>query len=98
MIPLSELTREHVARLFPAAAQSEAAALLEEDCGDALPLLGHRATPQSLERVRFAALKISDGDLTQLRRAVELAKLDWRDLLVAAGFADDVHAHLKWRP
>lgn len=30
--------------------------------------------------------------------AIALANLDWRDLLVAAGFADDIHAHARWRP
>jgi hypothetical protein len=98
MVPLSELTRMHLTNLFSAASQSEATTLLEEHCGDSLPLIGTNATPQSLERVRFAALKLSQGDLTQLRRAVELANLDWRDLLVAADFAQDPGAHLKWRP
>jgi hypothetical protein len=36
-----------------------------------------------------AALKLSRGDLTGLRDAVELVNIDWRDLLLAAGFADD---------
>lgn len=51
-----------------------------------------------LERVRFAALKLSTGSLAGLRRAVELAKLDARDLLMAAGFGHDVRAHEAWFP
>jgi hypothetical protein len=53
-------------------------------------------TPDGLERVRFAALKLSEGNMEKLHRAVKLAKADWRDLLVAAGFADSVHAHKHW--
>ena len=34
--------------------------------------------------------------MEKLHRAVKLAKTDWRDLLVAAGFADSVHAHKHW--
>jgi hypothetical protein len=51
-----------------------------------------------LERFRFAALKYSNGDLSRLERAVKLAQEDWRDLLVGAGFADDVEAHKRWEP
>ncbi len=27
----------------------------------------------------------------------ELVRLDWSDLLMAAGFGDDIHAHEKWK-
>jgi hypothetical protein len=97
MVPLSELTHKHLTRLFPAESQSEAATLLEQGCDDSLLPFGTHATPQSLERIRLAALKVSQGDLADLHRAVELAKIDWRDLLVAAEFAEDVRAHLKWQ-
>jgi len=53
---------------------------------------------RELDRCRLAALKYSDGDLSKLERAVELGRRDYRDLLVAAGFGNDVRAHLKWRP
>ena len=48
-----------------------------------------------LERFRFAALKYSDGNLVLLESAVKLAQHDWRDLLMATGFAHDVEAHPK---
>lgn len=51
-----------------------------------------------LERFRFAALKYSDGKLPLLEGAVQLAKEDWRDLLLAAGFGYDVEAHGRWEP
>jgi hypothetical protein len=51
-----------------------------------------------LERCRFAALKLSCGQLEKLRGAIELAAKDWRDLLMAAGFGRDLEAHLRWLP
>jgi hypothetical protein len=46
--------------------------------------------------ILFRPLKLSNGNFEKLRQAVDLAKIDWRDLLVAAGFANDVEAHKKW--
>ncbi|MET7303531.1 hypothetical protein [Embleya sp. NPDC005575] len=40
------------------------------------------------ERVRAAIVLLAEGDIAGFRRAVELAKADWRDLLVAAELAD----------
>ncbi|HXK17899.1 MAG TPA: hypothetical protein VNG33_08855 [Polyangiaceae bacterium] len=55
-------------------------------------------TSSWLDRIRFAAVRFSGGRLSSLQEAVRLAQTDWRDLLVAAGFADDVNAHQKWQP
>jgi len=38
---------------------------------------------------------LSEGDLSKLRSAVDLANVDWRDLLMAADFGDP-SAHLLW--
>jgi hypothetical protein len=97
MVPLSPRTRAHIETLFAQEDRPAAEKLLEHDCAETLPLLGG-STPESLERVRFAALKLSHGDLAALRDAVAWTAIDWRDVLVAAGFADDVHAHERWRP
>ena len=51
-----------------------------------------------LERIRFAALKLSKGDIVRLRAAIALAKVDWRDVLLHAGFAWSVDAYKKWFP
>jgi hypothetical protein len=40
------------------------------------------------ERIRAAIVLLANGDLSRFRGAVELAKSDWRDLLVAAELAD----------
>ena len=97
MVPLTEATKRHVRAIFSPAAQDAAMSLLERECGDNLPFC-ERATPESAERIRFAALKMSRGDLAGLAQAVDLAKIDWRDLLMAAGFGCDTDAHRRWRP
>jgi hypothetical protein len=48
------------------------------------------------ERILFAILKLSGGNMAKLEKAISLAKVDWRDLLVASGFADDAQAHYLW--
>jgi hypothetical protein len=97
MVALSEATWEKIRLLFPPMQHEEVAAILQSQCGDNLPFLGNE-TSEGLERVRFAALKLSEGSMNKLREAVRLANTDWRDLLVSAGFADSVDGHKQWRP
>jgi hypothetical protein len=77
--------RQHIETLFAPSEQTAAERMLA-------PLLGQS------DRVLLAAVRLSNGDLPRLRQAVELGQRDWRDLLVAAGFADDVGAHERWVP
>ena len=95
MSELSESTREKVRALFPPAQHQAVADILLSECGNNLPYL-ENVDKEGLERYRFAALKLSNGSLTKLREAIELAKSDWRDLLVAAGFASSADAHERW--
>lgn len=94
MTPLSPLTMRLVQKIFPKNAD-EVMRLLEEQCGQNLPFC-EDGTPKSLQRLRFAALKVSAGKMDTLMEAVNLAKMDWRDLLVWADFANDLEAHEKW--
>lgn len=68
--------------------------MLIEECGNNLPFLENQTDVK--ERVRFAAVKLSEGRLDKLRQAVELAKADWRDLLMAADFGEDIYEHERW--
>ena len=95
MSELSEPTWEKVRALFPPAQHQAVADILLSECGNNLPYL-ENVDKEGLERYRFAALKLSNGSLTKLREAIELAKSDWRDLLVAAGFAAAADAHKRW--
>lgn len=92
---LSVDTVKLVNQLFGPGDRAIACRLLAEHCGTSLPFLGN-ADSVGLERYRFAALKLSNGTVDGLRRAIELARADWRDLLMAAGFGADVNAHKTW--
>lgn len=53
-----------------------------------------RPIPQVLDRVHFSVIKLAmEG---QFEIAEALYRVDTRDLLVNAEFADDVQAHEKW--
>jgi hypothetical protein len=84
-VPLSPETRRRLELLFAPDQHAEATQLLVDECGNNLPCL-ERLDMFQLERFRFAALKLSEGDLAKLWYAVDLAQRDWRDLLVFAGF------------
>jgi len=94
---LSAATVDHIEALFPLELQEQVRELLSRQCGSNLPFCENSDEFQ-LERVRFAALKLSQGDLRELQKAVKLAQTDWRDVLMAAGFAHDLNAHEKWSP
>lgn len=81
--------------MFGAEDRERAQTLIEEQCGTNLPFLSELG-PVQLERYRFAALKVSAGRLSGLEHAIALAKTDWRDLLMEAGFGHDVRAHERW--
>ena len=93
-VQLSEATKRRLERLFSGADRDAVESLLVHECGETLHWPGG-SIPESLERVRFAALEFSQGDVARLLDAVRLAQIDWRDLLMAAGFGEDVNAHSK---
>ena len=68
---------------------------LFQECGNNLPFLENLDEVQ-LQRFQFAVLKLSEGKMDKLDEAIELAKVDWRDLLAAAGF-EEPDAHTSWR-
>jgi hypothetical protein len=83
--PLSPKTRQHLETLFaPAERAAAERALLEWVEG-------------SSERLRFAVLRLSGGDLAALAHAVSAGEKDWRDVLVWADFGDG-RAHETWVP
>ncbi|MGH9715544.1 MAG: hypothetical protein ACRD4R_02270 [Candidatus Acidiferrales bacterium] len=93
---LSPETQRRIEALFTVDKRTEATELLLHECGNNLPSLQNLDEFQ-LERFRFAALKLSEGSIEKLRLAIKLAKADWRDLLVAAGFRTQ-EDHKQWFP
>lgn len=94
-LPITEGVRRRIAKLFAEEDRKRIEQMLSEDCGNSLPLL-QDATAQDLERYQCAALKLSGGKIGELERAIRVAKEDWRDLLVAAGFGNDPLEHTRW--
>jgi hypothetical protein len=93
MTPPTPLVLAVIARRFPAEARERIAALLAERCGHDLPAI---ADGSGIERIRLAVLKLAGGDPAAVPAQVADARRDWRDVLVAAGFASDLTAHLRW--
>jgi hypothetical protein len=95
--PLSPATRDRLQMAFAPSDRAEAERLLVNECGNNLPFC-QDSDQYQLERVRYAAMKLSHGTVDGLRQAIDLAKTDWRDLLMGAGFGEDVTEHLRWQP
>jgi len=97
MISLSDATLQRVHCLFLEQQYAAVEKSLLETCGDNLPGVNSDYL-ELAERIRFAVLKLSDGDIGKLQAAIEGAEVDWRDTLMAAGFGSDLVAHLAWYP
>jgi len=92
---ISPETQRRIDLLFPSEQRAVVAATLSSEFPSILSPMKLNAVQQ--ERWHFAVLKLSGGDLERLQDAIRLAKTDWRDLLVAAGFGL-VDAHRTWLP
>lgn len=88
-------TERLIGHFFAPDDRAEAAALIERDCGRNLPFCENH-DDQQLERLRFAAIRYSEGNLERLVNGIYEAQKDWRDLLMMTGFAHDVMAHRGW--
>jgi hypothetical protein len=97
VIDLTERIREHIRIMFAPSDVDTAQRVLISQCNSNLPGLGS-SSPDHLERIRSAVIRVSAGHLAGLSEAIHLAELDWRDLLMAAGFAEDPSAHMRWEP
>lgn len=91
--PLSNRLLDIIRALFSEDNYDVAKSLLHEFCNEEVA-----SDPALLERIRTAALKSCKGSVERLADCIELAHLDWRDLLVGAGFADEPDSHKNWFP
>jgi len=81
--------------MFPASQCKVVLTLLETECGVLLPDVRSLGI-DGIERVRCAVVKVSCGSVDRLNALVQSAKSDWRDVLVAADFANDPSSHRAW--
>ena len=63
---LSPKTEQHITALFPPRLRGEVADFLLHQCGNNLPFC-EKSDEFQLERVRFAALKLSGGDVARIQ-------------------------------
>jgi hypothetical protein len=91
--PLSAETEKRIELLFPPEEQEQVRLMLMEEMRGS-DLWWSAADP---ERIRFAVLKLSDGKLELLRSWVKMAKIDFRDVLMPAGFGEP-ESHRRWHP
>jgi hypothetical protein len=96
VIALSGRARACIAALFRPEDVAQAERRLES-CTDDRRLIAD-VEGQGSDRIQLALIRFSDGSLERLELALDLFRRDWRDLLMASDFADDVRAHETWRP
>ena len=95
MRKLSPATCQLILRVFSSQDQAEVAQILANECADNLPFMEHQ-NEYGLEPVRFAVLKLSWGNIAEFKWWANMAKVDWHDLLTAAGFGSSSTAHEEW--
>jgi hypothetical protein len=80
--PIPNVTRGDVERVvrrdFPAEDWAEVQSTLDQ----------YDTSGPPIARVQLAVLKLADGDLALVRRSIEDAKMDYRDVLAAAEYPD----------
>jgi len=82
-VALTELVIAKINQTFGPQDRREAMDFLIKECGRNLPFKAG-ATSQSLDQIRLAVVKLANGKLDELRRQVQNAKSDWRDVITAA--------------
>src|SRR6185503_15865969 len=89
--PLSERTKRLMSLIDDSALRSKVERLFQEDGA-----LYGPPTADVLERVRFAVIKLALQGEQMFEIAAHLFRVDTRDLLVNAEFANDLDAHEQW--
>lgn len=88
----SDRTEHWLTVLFPVEAERDQARVMLLSAWS-----GSLLSREHPDRLNGAALKLSDGKLEKLRKAIEIGRRDYRDLLVWSGFAVNVH-YEDWMP
>ena len=94
-IALSERTLHLITTLFPIPDGVVIADVLRRAVSENIPFCDN-ASPEEMERIRFAILKMTVSSPLNLAVGIQMAQSDWRDLLMNVGFGDDTSRHLDW--
>ena len=76
VLKLSKRTENLLNAFFPESSKVEAKDLIETMCGDNLPFC-ENSRSEEIERIRFSAIRMSEGQLDKLFDTIELAQTDW---------------------
>ncbi len=96
MVPLTRRTAALVQRVAGSADAERLGRRLLEEIPGATDTGFHGPARDLLERIRISVLRLlHEGDQRE-DRVFDLARVDWRDLLMAAGHGEDVAAHEEW--
>jgi hypothetical protein len=94
-IALSERTKHLIAKLFTKSEGVIIWDMLYRAVGQNINYC-NPATPENMERIRFAILKLTKQSRLNLAVGIYQAQTDWRDLLMSAGFGHDANQHMAW--
>lgn len=82
-VGLTTAVIEEIGKQFPPEHHDVVREIIDQRCGRTLPLQ-REATAEEMEHIRLCVLRLSRGNLSELRKWVELANFDQRDVLLAA--------------
>ncbi len=94
-IPLSDRTTRLAQALFEEPLRTRVVDALVESVSENIPFCEDRDA-EGMERIRFAVMKLIHEDEKNFSQALDLARIDWRDLFMSAGFGHDTEAHRHW--
>ncbi len=94
-IALSERTRSLISKMFSKSDGIVISDMLYRAVSANISFCAN-SSPEDMERIRFAILKMTKHSPLNLAVGIYLAQSDWRDLLMAAGFGDDATQHMIW--
>ena len=66
---------------FPVDQQATAIQWVASECNRSLPLC-ENASDSEIRRIQAAVVNLSKGDISKLRYWIDVAKKDWRDVLI----------------
>ncbi|GLX80546.1 hypothetical protein tinsulaeT_38860 [Thalassotalea insulae] len=92
---LTKTTTKVIHHLYKSREAMEIADMLDLDC-NSMSLGCNGWSLEQLERIHLAILKSSYSKNQDIEITIKQAKKDWRDVLVSAGFAEDLEAHKLW--
>jgi hypothetical protein len=79
--PLTKPVLDELAKLFSAEQHQEVVGLLERRCGRTIPF-ERGASSAQLEPYRLSVLRRSEGDIAELRKWIEFANIEGRNVLL----------------